>query len=211
MNAFSLAVNGQPEIPVLKYGAFPELIKEISVNGANLALDAVAACEESCPTEVITVEAERNARGRVTRVLGVAVDEAGCIYCRQCEVACPGVFAVIKPWVGRVILDVARCPEGCHACADACPTDALRMVDGNLVLDERFCLYCGVCQVVCPVEEALVVERARILYQPVASAAWTAALEKLISPQAAALELERKSQNKRREVMSFLPGVGGTK
>ena len=83
------------------------------------------------------------------------------------------------------------------------------MKDGRLAFDERFCLYCGACQEVCPEEGAIVVERHRVLHTEVKSAAWTAALEKLISLEAAALELEAKSQAKRRQVLSYLPAAGG--
>jgi len=205
VNGLRLTINGQPEVPVLEHEAFPELLKELSVNGAALLPEAVAACRASCPTEVISVQVERDAAGRVTRVLGIEVDESNCIYCQQCEAACPGVFAVTKPWEGRVMLDVALCPQGCRACVDICPTDALLMREGRLMLDERFCLYCGACEQLCPVEGAIRVERRRILHTPIKSGAWTLALERLISLEAAARELAAKSQAKRREVLSYLP------
>jgi len=208
VNALRLTINGQPEVPVLQFQAFPELIKEISVNGARLLPEAVATCEASCPTEVIHIQVERDGAGQVTRVLGIQVDESNCLYCQQCEAACPGVFTVTNPWQGRVLLDVARCPEGCRACVDICPTDAFLMKDSRLILDERFCLYCGACQQVCPAEGAIVVERSRILHTPIKSAAWTSAVERLISVEAAAQELEAKSQAKRRQVLSYLPGAG---
>jgi len=213
VNALRMTVNGEPEVPVLQFEAFPELHREVSVNGAGLRPEAVAACETSCPTEVIRVRVERDGAGRVTQVLGIEVEEsadregAGCIYCQQCQAAFPDVFTVTKPWLGRVLLDVTRCPEGCRACADACPTDALQWKEGRLVLAETFCLYCGACEQVCPVEGAVRVERARILHSPIRSAAWTSALERLISAQAAAQELDAKSQAKRRQVLGFMPAV----
>jgi MinD superfamily P-loop ATPase len=163
---------------------------------------------------VISVDVERDESGDISRVLGIQVeveantDSAGCIYCQQCEAAFPGVFRVTMPWQGRVLLDEARCPEGCQACVDICPTDALAVQDGRLKVDERFCLYCGACQQVCPVEGAIVVERARVLHTPVKSAAWTSAIERLISVEAASQELDAKSQGKRRLVLRYLPGVG---
>jgi 4Fe-4S ferredoxin len=215
VNALRLMVNGEPEIPVLQYEAFPELLKEISVGGDRLPPAASAACEASCPTEAISVRVERDGAGRVTRILAVEVEEsadreaAGCIYCKQCQAAFPEVFTVTKPWLGRVLLDVSLCPEGCQACADVCPTDALQSHEGTLVLDETFCVYCGACQQVCPVEGALQVERARILHRPIRSAAWTSALERLISAEAAAQELDAKSQSKRRQILRFMPTVVG--
>ena len=208
VNALQLTVNGQPEVPVIEYETFPELIKEVSVNGDRLRPDSLAACQDSCPTEVISIRTERESGGQVTSVLSVEVDESNCIYCQQCEVACPGVFRVTKPWLGRVLLEVGLCPDGCQACADICPTDALTMQEGQLTLDERFCLYCDACQLICPAEGAVRVERSRILHTPVKSAAWTSALEKLISVEAAAQEFDLKSQGKRRSVLGHLPATG---
>jgi len=50
---------------------------------------------------------------------------------------------------GRPIFDRERCPEGCLACADACPTDALRL-EPKLTLDLGRCLFCTDCQDACP-------------------------------------------------------------
>ncbi len=210
VNALSLTVNDEPEIPVVKWEAFPTLIKEITVEVAKCKPDCGLACQESCPVECIEVVVERDERGEIVRILDVKIDRERCIYCVQCQVACPeGAIAVTKPWEGRFTLDVTRCPEGCQACVDICPTDAHLMKEGQPVFDERFCLYCGACQEVCPEEGAIVVERHRILHTEVKSAAWTAALEKLISVEAAALELEAKSQAKRRQVLGYLPAAGG--
>ncbi len=210
VNALSLTVNDEPEIPVVKWEAFPTLIKEITVEVGKCKPDCGLACQESCPVECIEVVVERDERGEIVRILDVKIDRERCIYCVQCQVACPeGAIAVTKPWEGRFTLDVTRCPEGCRACVDICPTDALLMKEGQPVFDERFCLYCGACQEVCPEEGAIVVERHRILHTEVKSAAWTAALEKLISVEAAALELEAKSQAKRRQVLGYLPAAGG--
>ncbi len=46
-------------------------------------------------------------------------------------------------------LDASRCPDGCRACIDACPTDALR-ADGGLALDLGRCLFCTDCVEACP-------------------------------------------------------------
>ena len=54
---------------------------------------------------------------------------------------------------GRPRLDQARCPDGCAACAAACPTKAIRT--DPLALDLGACLFCPVCTEACP-ERAIV-------------------------------------------------------
>ena len=41
---------------------------------------------------------------------------------------------------------------GCGACVDACPREAIEMVDGKAVIDPDKCVDCGVCVDECPVE-----------------------------------------------------------
>jgi Ni,Fe-hydrogenase III small subunit/NAD-dependent dihydropyrimidine dehydrogenase PreA subunit len=49
---------------------------------------------------------------------------------------------------GRPRLDSVRCPDGCRACAAACPTAAIRT--DPLAIDLGACLFCPVCTEVCP-------------------------------------------------------------
>lgn len=207
VNALSLLVDGQAHIPVWDFDAFPTLIKEIQWDGAKLPArlgDAVAAV---CPTKVISVNGPRDTSGKLTDVTSVQVDTSNCIYCKQCEVASPEAFKVTHPFEGIIRLERSLCPSGCQACADICPTHALFMQEGNLVLDDRFCVYCGACTQICPAPEALLVRRHRVRHTPIKSGAWIAALEKLISLEMAAQELDMKSQAKRRNSLKFMPGV----
>jgi len=50
---------------------------------------------------------------------------------------------------GLPVLDQSRCPQGCHECVTACPTDAIR-VDNGLELDMGRCLFCTDCMAACP-------------------------------------------------------------
>jgi len=207
VNALSMTIDGEERIPVWEYEVFPILTKEITWDASKLPKDKADAVVEVCPTEVISVQVTRTKTGKVRRVKDVQVDESDCIYCKQCEVACPEAFSAMHPFEGIIRLNASLCPSGCQACADICPTDALVMRDGQLALDDRFCLYCGACTQVCPVPEALLVRRHRIRHTPIKSGAWIEAVEKLVSPELAAEEMELKSQAKRRSVLNYMPGV----
>ncbi|HEY8666662.1 MAG TPA: 4Fe-4S dicluster domain-containing protein [Tepidisphaeraceae bacterium] len=50
---------------------------------------------------------------------------------------------------GRPVIDAAKCQEGCSACADACPTDAIR-INGVPRIDLGRCLFCTDCLDACP-------------------------------------------------------------
>ena len=51
---------------------------------------------------------------------------------------------------GHPVLDAAKCRNGCQACAEACPTDALRVDERGPVLDLGRCLFCTDCVEACP-------------------------------------------------------------
>jgi Ni,Fe-hydrogenase III small subunit/ferredoxin len=51
---------------------------------------------------------------------------------------------------GRPALDATKCPDGCRACVDVCPTDAIKAGDGHLALDLGRCLFCTECTQACP-------------------------------------------------------------
>ncbi len=39
---------------------------------------------------------------------------------------------------------------GCGVCVDACPSDAIKMVDDLAVIEEELCVDCGACVDECP-------------------------------------------------------------
>ncbi len=57
--------------------------------------------------------------------------------------------ALAQRFRGLPLVDTARCPAGCHACADACPTEAIT-VNGRFRLDLGRCLFCTDCSQACP-------------------------------------------------------------
>lgn len=51
---------------------------------------------------------------------------------------------------GLPIVDTSKCPKECRACAEACPTDAIRLDEGRFQLDLGRCLFCTECTDACP-------------------------------------------------------------
>lgn len=51
---------------------------------------------------------------------------------------------------GRPAVAAARCPEGCAACAEACPTRAIALGPEGPALDLGRCLFCPDCAEACP-------------------------------------------------------------
>ena len=48
-------------------------------------------------------------------------------------------------------VDAEKC-TGCESCVEACPSEAISMVDGKAVVDADKCVDCGICVDECPVE-----------------------------------------------------------
>lgn len=51
---------------------------------------------------------------------------------------------------GAPSIDPTRCPEGCEACVDACPTGAIAVAGNDVRLDLGRCIFCPECESSCP-------------------------------------------------------------
>ena len=209
--ALKVRVDGEHVVPVVETESFPQLIREIEVDATKCDLDCVK-CEEICPLELIKVSV-RTADGE--EVLDVAsksnkenlsvhvdIKRDFCPCCRLCEMKCPkGVIRVRKMFQGVMKINQEKCPEGCQDCLDVCPiTGALYLGDdGKVHVNELYCIYCGVCKLVCPEEGALELQRTYVHHTPVRSGAWNKALEKLTSTTEMTKELRAKGSTKARE------------
>jgi 4Fe-4S ferredoxin len=200
--SIELTVNGQPEIPVIKAEAFPYLIRRNRVTQSAVSGSTDASFIDDCPAEAISAQITRDEHGSIIAIRDVQVNKGACMACSRCMHTGPdGLFAVTKPYEGRASVDASKCPEGCQACVDVCPSNAITYDGERVHLDERFCLFCEACTRVCPVEDALSIDRRRINHTPIDSGAWTKALSALISSKAVAREFDIKGQGKRRRLL----------
>jgi len=212
--AIEVTVNGGHVLSVVDKESFPQLIRDIQVDTSKCPVDCVE-CEEACPLDLIKVT-RLTGDGKIVENIDsltekekselqvkIDIDMKYCPCCRVCEFKCPeGVLHVRKIFHGKIVIHAEKCPEGCTDCLDVCPiTDALYLSDEDkkVYLNEMFCVYCGACKVVCPVEEALELKRTMIRHTPVSSGAWNKALEKIASPIEMTKELKAKGSQKTRE------------
>jgi len=211
-HALAMTVNGQPEIPVIKGQAFPMLIRTMKVTQEPLEATTDTAYIDNCPADAISADIARNQAGEVQAVRNVQVDKSEWINCTRCREAGPrGGVTVTKPYKGKALLNIALCPAGCQACADVCPTHAIVYDGEKVVVDRRFCLFCSACENVCPVEGAVRIVRTGLVHTPIESAAWAAAVEKLVSYREVAREYDVKGQSKRRQAVIDGLLLGGEK
>lgn len=226
-SAITLTINGERENPVLVNEAFPRLIQSTEFNKEVFDWSKKTFVIDNCPTEVISYDEEEKT---------LVVDDEYCVRCRQCEIASDGAFHVVQPWEGKVELRREKCVEGCFACADVCPTRALRINNkGELKLADYYCIKCGACMQICPVqaeveeyedtfeshgvtktlareritnreELPIWVERWRIKHESVKSGAWIEALRKMADEQVGAIEIDSKRALKRRDLLEALLG-----
>ncbi len=195
-NALTLLVNGEKVVPVVDKESFPVLVRDIDVEEEKCPMGCKE-CEEACPFDLIQVSTDETK----TKVR-VKIDKERCPCCRLCEAKCPpGALVVRKIILGSIDIHNEKCPEGCHDCADVCPVPGvLRVSDtGKVEVNGFSCVYCGVCKIICPVQEALEVGRSSVRHTTVRSGAWNKALEKLTSTRGIAKELQAKLIFKARE------------
>src|SRR5258708_40131970 len=51
---------------------------------------------------------------------------------------------------GPPVIDSTKCPDGCKACVEACPTQAIRFDQLGPEVDLGRCLFCADCEDACP-------------------------------------------------------------
>jgi 4Fe-4S ferredoxin len=215
-NAIEVRVDQQHMVPVLEKGSFPELVREIEVDPAKCDIGCID-CEEACPLNLITVTVltpdgreispaeAKSLPNKEDLKVKVDIKKNLCPCCRLCEMKCPkGAIHVRKIMHGILRINLEKCPVGCQDCLDVCPIPGALYLDGSdkkVHPNETFCVFCGACKLVCPVEEALILERRMIHHTPVSSGAWNKALEKLTSTKEYSKEAKTKGLAKAKKMV----------
>jgi 4Fe-4S ferredoxin len=206
-----VTINGEHILSVLEKESFPQLVRDVQANAGKFPVENKT-CEEACPLNLIHVT-RLTPNGNVVEDFKalpkkerkklqaqIDVEKERCPCCRVCEFKCPEDVMHARKFIhGKILIHQEKCPDGCTDCLDVCPiTGALYYSDEDKKVhaDELFCVYCGACKAVCPVEEALEVKRTKIVHTPVRSGAWNKALEKLTSPVEMTKELKAKGSLK---------------
>jgi 4Fe-4S ferredoxin len=212
--AMKVTINGDHILSLIEKESFPQLVRDIQVDSGKAA-EANKEWEEACPLNLIKVTWQ-TADGKPVQNLSslsneekqgvhakVEIDKALCPCCRVCEFKLPkGAVHVRKFLQGKIAIHADKCPEGCTDCLDICPIKGALFsseADKKVYPNEMFCIYCGTCKVVCPVDEALELKRTKISHTPIKSGAWNKALERLTSPADMTKELKTKGSLKARE------------
>ncbi len=201
LNALRMEVDGKDISVVVKNDAFPVLRKEIKVAIEKCNPKCGLVCQNECPSEAIKISTENSENGKILEISEVQINESLCFYCKRCQLVCPfDAIVVKKPFQGKVELNSDLCPESCMVCVDACPTSALQLENGKPVVLSQFCIFCSVCQNVCP-KEAINVTIDWVFHSDVKAAVWLTALKKLTSFETVMKELMIKSGRKRNSVV----------
>jgi 4Fe-4S ferredoxin len=202
--AIKVSLNGKHALPVLEKESFPEFIRDIRVDESKVNAECLNV-SDPCPLGLITIKSDA-----ASAAVKVEVDKEHCPCCTLCEVKLPGVMHVRKMFSGRINIRTEKCPENCTDCLDVCPiTGALCIseTDKKVRSNEAFCVYCGACKVVCPIDEALELKRTHISHMPIHSGAWNKTLERLTSPVEMTKELKTKGSTRARESVKKRVGL----
>jgi 4Fe-4S ferredoxin len=199
LGALEAWVNDEKIAMFVENEAIPSMMRSVTIDKGLCRPDCGLKCEESCPRDAIKVNVERE-NCQVKKINDVQVDDNLCIYCKVCEYACPyGAIAVEKTLEGSVIVDTEKCPPNCRICIQVCPSNAITLEGGGLVVHRELCIFCKACEKVCP-EEAVHVNIERASHTPIKSAIWINILERFASYKTAAKELDAKARWKQKSL-----------
>ena len=162
--------------------------------------DACGVCVAACPEKAI-LEVTRKLTKDPVLPGNVTINTDNCVACRWCDEICPSNAVVVtKFFEGEIIVDTAKCQEGCTACVDVCPCRAFygpapktdkgkKKGKGksskmpNVAVNQDLCILCGACVYACPGEQALTIQRKGIHVKGVETDMFKTIAAKLCTPR----------------------------
>ena len=171
-------------------------VKKEDINNPEISIDTdkcvyCLICKRACPTSAIKAACRSCSYGiyeidpENAEVTGYSIiDEDAYVNCGWCQEICPVDAAkVTKPFEGDItFVEDAECKgDSCHACVDVCPCNAVSIVDGKSVVNQKFCILCGACAKACP-QSIIVINREKMNLENVRSKSWQKQLQKLVEP-----------------------------
>ncbi|MGN0205130.1 MAG: 4Fe-4S binding protein [Coprococcus sp.] len=141
---------------------FPYRSAFVACNGG-CHVNGESGCEYGCVGCGICVEACKFDAIHINDIGVAEVDEAKCIACGKCTRECPKQIIRIHNCANYIVV---RCSNkdkgkearqacsvsciGCGICEKTCTAGAVHVIDNCAVIDEDYCLSCGMCAVKCP-------------------------------------------------------------
>ena len=125
-------------------------------------------CVDICPQGCIEISDRRLSEDGSLKVEGkTVIDTSRCVHCGWCAAVCPkGAITVQKPFAGKFSRNESVC-QACRTCVDTCPAGALFNKEakaGEIVEKvthrKDACIYCGACELACPVSAISVLKTA---------------------------------------------------
>ncbi len=167
--------------------------------------DACGVCVAACPEKAI-LEVTRNLTKDPVLPGKVTINKDKCVACRWCDELCPSDAVVVtKFFEGEIIVDTAKCQEGCNACVDVCPCRAFYVTipkaekgkktgkgkgksfkKAYVAVNQDLCILCGACVYACPGEQALTIQRKGINVKGMETDMFKTIAAKLCTPRTSA-------------------------
>ncbi len=146
-----------------------EFVEKLLIQPADNKCVHCGLCEQICPQGCIEVKQWLANDGTVSVEGETLIDNDCCIHCGWCESVCPvGAISVEKPFEGTWFRDEDTC-TACRTCIDTCPCNALFNPDWDagqrvdkVAQRADACIYCGACDIACPVKAITVTKTAII-------------------------------------------------
>lgn len=213
--AIKVTIDNVPNNTLIKKESYPAINRVINIDSKKCPKNC-SDCEIACPLQLIKVSRAGFDGKPINDICGLSpiekqrvrvtvdIQKEYCPTCKICESACPSkALKITKIFEGKLTINSTKCPSNCHNCAEICPIPNVLTVNpnGKVTVNETYCLYCGACKNVCPIETALIIKRTKVSHKRIHSGTWNKALERLTSGRDSVKELKAAASIKKRNIV----------